>query len=63
MDDSNTPRRVPAAWVEAIDEGLADVAAGRVFNVVDVIAEFEREDAAALVNAKRTRARRRRAEG
>ncbi len=63
MDDSNTPRRSPATWIEAMEEGEADLAAGRVFDFAEVMAEFEREDEAELAKATaRAKPRRRTAE-
>lgn len=60
MDDTTPPRsQVPAAWTEAIEAGLADVAAGRTFDFDLVMAEFAREDEAELAaqtaNTKSTR--------
>jgi hypothetical protein len=60
MDKSDTPRHAPEAWIEAIEEGLADIAAGRVYDLDEVLAEFEREDAAELAASRTAKAKPRR---
>jgi predicted transcriptional regulator len=42
MDDENrTPRRAPQAWLDALAEGDADIDAGRIVPMEDVLAELE----------------------
>lgn len=43
MDDSK-PRRAPAAWIEALERGEADAAAGRVVDAEEFLRELEAED-------------------
>jgi hypothetical protein len=50
MNDPNTPRRAPAAGIEAMAGGEGDLATGRVFELVAVIAESVREDEVWLAN-------------
>jgi hypothetical protein len=64
MDDTPAPRRAPAAWIEAIEQARAEVAAGQTYDFDEVIAAFEREDEAeiAATKASRPKLRRRTAE-
>jgi predicted transcriptional regulator len=61
MDQAETPRRAPQAWLDAIARGEADVAAGRTLDLEEVMGEFDAEDAAldAQANARVTRTSRR----
>jgi len=52
MDQAETPRRAPQAWLDAIARGEADVAAGRTIDFEDVMREFDAEDARLEAEAK-----------
>jgi hypothetical protein len=61
MDDDLKPPPPPHPWLADMEQGRADVAAGRTFSFEEVIGEFEREDDAerAAIAAVRTQSRRR----
>jgi predicted transcriptional regulator len=60
MDKSDTPRHAPDFWIEAIEEGFADIAAGWVYDLDEVLAEFEHEDAAELAASRTAKVKQRR---